>query len=340
MAVNESGSDRKITIYDVAAAAGVSASTVSRAFARPGRVSFATAEKIRKVAEELGYQSVAVHRPMAQGNSRRGIIALVIADIANPVYFDMIVGAESEAARNGYTLLLAHSQESSSIERIALEQSMDIIDGIILSSSRMSDSAIRSMAKQKPTIVMNRGVNGVSSITTDNTRGVARSLEHLAALGHKEVLYVAGPKASWANGMRWGAIKQFAPKLGMRYSAITPQAPTREAGSAVVAEVVSSGATAVIAYNDLLALGVMHALQLRGMRVPRDISIIGFDNSSAAELVRPGLTTVAAPLQSLGETAVRNLLALTRGAVSSADSALVLPTKLIVRNSTGAPHRP
>lgn len=339
MALNATGSNSKITIYDVAAAAGVSASTVSRAFARPGRVSFATAERIRTVAEELGYQSVGVRRPMAQGNSRRGIIALAIADIANPVYFDMIVGAESEAAKNGYTLLLAHSQESSSIEREALERSMDIIDGIILSSSRMSDSAIRSMAKQKPTIVMNRGVNGVSSITTDNVRGVERCLEHLAALGHREVLYLAGPQASWANGMRWGAIKKLAPPLGMRYSAITPHAPTLEAGAAIVAEVVARRATAVIAFNDLLAMGIMHALQLRGMKVPNDVSIIGFDNSPASGLVRPGLTTVAAPLKALGETAVSNLLALTKGAVASADSALVLPTKLIVRNSTGAPRR-
>ena len=131
-----------------------------------------------------------------------------MADISNPVYFEMIRGAEEEAAKNGYTMLLAHTRESGVVEREAIERSMDIVDGIVLSSSRMSDAAIRSMAKQKPTIVMNRGVSGVASVVTDNQRGVLRAVEHLRQLGHREIAYLAGPEASWANGMRWRSLKE------------------------------------------------------------------------------------------------------------------------------------
>lgn len=329
---------RPATIYDVARLVGVSASTVSRAFARPGRVSFATAEKIRKAAEELGYQSVSVRRPMAQGRSRRGTIALVVADITNPVYFEMIRGAEEEAALNGYTMLLAHTRESGIVERQALERSMDIVDGIVLSSSRMSDAAIRAMAKQKPTVVMNRGVKGVASVITDNTRGVHRAIEHFRELGHQDIAFLAGPEASWANSMRWRAAKQAAAEFDLRISRVDSTAPTMDGGAAVADRIATGKPTAILAYNDQLALGLMRRLQANGFDVPGDFSIIGFDNSSGAALIVPGLSSVAAPLHALGATAVRNLLAISRGAVSAHEQGVVLPTRLVLRGSTARPR--
>ncbi len=329
---------RPATIYDVARIVGVSASTVSRAFARPGRVSFATAERIRKVADEIGYQSVSVRRPMAQGRSRRGTIALVVADISNPVYFEMIRGAEEEAALNGYTMLLAHTRESGVIEREAIERSIDIVDGIVLSSSRMSDAAIRAMAKQKPTVVMNRGVKGVASVITDNVRGVRRAIEHFAQLGHREVSYLAGPEASWADSMRWRAVKQAGQELDVRITKIESTAPTMDGGAQVADKVATGKASAVLAYNDQLALGLMRRLQANGFGIPEDFSIIGFDNSSGASLIVPGLSSVAAPLHALGATAVRSLLAISRGAVSAHEQAVVLPTRLVLRGSTARPR--
>ncbi|MFJ2621326.1 LacI family DNA-binding transcriptional regulator [Glutamicibacter sp. NPDC087344] len=334
MEENESG-QRAATIYDVARAAGVSASTVSRAFARPGRVSFATAERIRAVAAELGYRSVEIRRPLAEGRQRRGTIALVVADISNPVFFEMIRGAEEEAAKNGYTMLLAHTRESGIIEREAIERSMDIVDGIVLSSSRMSDAAIRSMAKQKPTLVMNRGVTGVASVVTDNEQGVYRAVEHLRLLGHNDIAYLAGPDASWANGMRWRALKECAAEFGMKFTAFTPGVPNMDSGAAIAGKVLGSGATAVLAYNDQLAIGFMRQAQANGYSIPQDMSIIGFDNSSDAQLVTPGLTSVAAPLHALGVAAVRNLLAIARGTASVPERPVVLPTRLAVRASTG-----
>ena len=329
---------QSVTIYDVARVAGVSASTVSRSFARPGRVSFATAERIRLVAKELGYRSVEMRRPLEEGRKRHGIIALVVADISNPVYFEMIRGAEEEAAKNDYTMLLAHSRESGIIEREAIERAMDIVDGIVLSSSRMSDAAIRSMAKQKPTLVMNRGVNGVASVVTDNLRGVRRAVEHLCELGHRDIAYLAGPEASWAHGMRWRSLKEIGAELGVKVTLFEPGVPNMAGGVAIADQVLATRSTAVLAYNDQLAIGFMRHAQASGFDVPGDISVVGFDNSSDARLVVPGLTSVAAPLHALGATAVRNLLAIAKGTAAVPDRPVVLPTRLAVRGSTGRPR--
>lgn len=328
-----------VTIYDVAEAAGVSAATVSRTFARPGRVRFETAERIRQVAEELGYHATSIERPMADGPQSHGIIALMVADITNPVFFDLIRGAEEEAAKNGYTLLLANTKESAVRERGALERAVEICDGILLSSSRMTDSAIRAIAKQKPTIVMNRGVKGVSSIATDNAAGIRKILTHLSENGHTAIAYIAGPEASWANGARWAAMKRIAPEFNMRVAAFEVPEPTTQGGASAAQSLMTGAFTAAIGYNDQVAIGAMRELMKHGVAVPRDISIVGFDNSSAAALVTPSLTSVAAPLEILGATAVKNLLALKRGASSIQESAILLPTRLVTRQSSG-PVRP
>ncbi|MCV9995272.1 substrate-binding domain-containing protein [Paeniglutamicibacter sp. ZC-3] len=291
------------------------------------------------MATEIGYRSVEMRRPMASGKQRRGTIALVVADISNPVYFEMIRGAEEEAAKNGYTMLLAHTRESGVIEREAIERSMDIVDGIVLSSSRMSDAAIRSMAKQKPTIVMNRGVSGVASVVTDNQRGVLRAVEHLRQLGHRDIAYMAGPEASWANGMRWRSLKECAAEFGIKIAFFEPGVPTMAAGAAIANEIMATNATAVLAYNDQLAIGFMRQAQASGFDVPGDISIVGFDNSSDAELVTPGLTSVAAPLHALGATAVRNLLVIAGGGSAVPERPVVLPTRLALRRSTAVPRK-
>lgn len=331
-------SDAPVTIYDVAKAAGVSASTVSRTFARPGRVSFATAERIRKVAAELGYRAVDLRVPMAEEKSRHYTLGLVVADITNPVFGEMIRGAEDEADRHGYTILLAHGREDAAKERAAIERMLDIVDGVVLSSSRMSDSAIRAMAKQKPTVVMNRGVTGVACVVTDNARGMRRALEHLGELGHSHLAYLAGPEASWANGMRWRALREGAMELGLHISLYETSEPTQPGGAALAEKVLADEATAVLSYNDLLAVGFMRRVQELGRAVPDDISVVGFDNSVVAHMSVPGLTSVAAPLHTLGATAVRNLLSLTDRSSKDVFRPAVMPTRLVERGSTAPPR--
>ncbi|GAB3521221.1 LacI family DNA-binding transcriptional regulator [Arthrobacter monumenti] len=332
----DQGADKPPTIYDVARVAGVASSTVSRAFARPGRVSYETARRIREAAEELGYRSKSMGQSGVSA-SRSQIIALVIADITNPVYFEMIRGAEAAATDAGYTMLLFNSQESDRRERQALERAMSMVDGIVLSSSRMSDSSIRQMAKQKPTLVMNRAVADVSSVVTDNARGMRRAAEHLGELGHTELQYLSGPEASWADGMRWRALREAGMELEIRIRRSGPFHPTLRGGAEAARQWIEHPSTAVVAYNDQLAIGFIREIHKHGISVPNDVSVVGFDNTFGAELVTPPLTTVASPLYALGSTAVNNLLAIAAGARSRSGQPVILPAKLVVRESTAAP---
>ena len=230
-------------------------------------------------------------------------------------------------------MLLADAQESDVLEREALDRAIPTVEGIVLASRRMSDSAIRMTAKQRPMIVLNRAVADVPSLVTDNPHGVRRAAEHFAGLGHRTITYVAGPDASWADGIRWRSLREVADDLGLhtRRAALPADRPRRRTG------------------GDRLCAPRRHRPSSRTTTrwpsdhpradrprasVPDDVSIIGFDNIFAADLVTPRLTTVAAPLRALGGTAVHNLLAIINGARSRATEPIALPTRLIERAST------
>ncbi|ADP83643.1 LacI family DNA-binding transcriptional regulator [Pseudofrankia inefficax] len=327
---------RMVTIYDVARQAGVAPSTVSRAFSRPGRVNAATAERIRRVADDLGYRANPVARALS--TARTNMIAVVILDIANPFFAEIVRGAQAAAAAAGYTVLLADAQESDRLERSALERTVTAVDGIVLAGSRMSDSAIRMISKQKPVVVLNRAVVDAPCVVTDNPRGARLALEHLAALGHEHVTYLAGPEASWADGTRWRSLRESAPALSLRVRRIGPFTPDVPGGVQAAEQFAAAPTSAVVAYNDQLAIGLVRGLAARGIRVPGDVSLIGFDNIAAAELVTPGLTTVAAPLYAQGATATRHVLAMIEGGRGHTGAPAVLPVRLVVRDSTAERH--
>jgi DNA-binding LacI/PurR family transcriptional regulator len=331
------GRGRAPTIYDVARAAGVAASTVSRAFSRPGRVHVDTAERIRRAAAELGYHASPITRGPAP--SRTSMLAMVISDITNPFSNHIIHGAQVAAAEAGYSLLLADARESGPREREVLARLISTVEGIVLAATRMPDAAIRTIAKQRPVLVLNRAIADVPCIVTDNPRGMRRAVEHLAALGHQRITYAAGPEASWADGTRWRSLRVAATELGLQARRIGPYEPTIGGGVAAAADLLRHPTGSVIAYNDLVAIGLIRALAARGVAVPRDVSVVGFDNVYAAELVTPALTTVAAPLHALGRTAVRNLLAIVGGARPHALEPVMLPSRLVVRASTAQRRR-
>ena len=328
----------EVTIYDVARVAGVAASTVSRALSKPGRVSFKTAEHVRRVAEDLGYRSGHLQRDVASTRGT-GMLAMIVADIANPVFFGMIRGAERAAVERGYTLLVVETQESTPAEEAAAVRLSGCTDGLILSSSRLSDAVIRGLAKEHPVVLLNRSVGEVTSILSDNVHAMKKATEHLVELGHRSICYLAGPDASWADGMRWRGLREAAVELDLHVRRLGPFLPTMRGGAVAADGWLLRPSTAVIAYNDLMAIGFLRAVQAAGRAVPGDVSVIGFDNIVDASLVEPRLTTVAAPLVSLGSTAVAHLL---RGA-SARDETLadpvMLPSKLIVRGSTGPQSR-
>jgi LacI family transcriptional regulator len=330
--------DRAVTIYDVAAAAGVAPSTVSRTFTRPGRVSAKTAAKVRATAEELGYHSAP--RPLGGGRAATRLLALMVADIANPFYASLVRGAQLTAAEAGYEIVLLDSRESGRRERSALERVLQVVDGVAVTSSRMPDTALRTIAKQIPLVVINRELRGTVSVLSDNEGGAQAAVRHLRALGHDSVAYVGGPEASWNDGVRSRAVRDFAQSLGMRTSRIGPFLPTIEGGWAAGQQLSEQPPSAVIAFNDLMAIGIAQSLRINGVTVPHDVSVIGFDDIPAGRLFSPTLTTIAVPARALGSTAVTNLITLIQGARPSGEGNLVLPTKLIERQSTGPANHP
>ena len=322
---------RRVTIYDVAEKAGVSPSTVSRAFSRPGRVSDETAARIREAAEELGYRSQAVTSPTMLEKAR--LIGLLVSDVTNPFFFSIIRGAEHAAAAEGYSIVLMDAAESGTREREVLDRVLPVCDALIVATSRLSDEALRGVARRVPTVVMNRRVQGLPGVVTDNVEGMRMALEHLHELGHRRVVYVAGPSASWADGVRWRAFAENVGLLGFTGARVGPAAPTVRGGQQFAEKVRDARTTSVICFNDLVAIGLMGRLAELGVRTPADISIIGFDNTFASDLVTPGLTTVASPLAKLGQQATQAVISLLRGRTNP-DQAAIMPSKLVVRGST------
>ena len=270
------------------------------------------------------------------------MIAVITADITNPFYYGIIRGAEAAATEAGYTMMLADAQESDVLERQVVARALPMAEGIVMASSRISDTAVRMAAKQKPLMQLNRIIAGVPCLIADNQSGIRMAVEHLAELGHRSITYVSGPDNSWANGIRWQTVMSASADLGLRCRRIGPFKPTVSAGNEAAEVLLQRRATtAVLAFNDLLAIGLIRRLNAEGFNVPERISVVGFDNIFAADLVTPSLTTLAAPFGSMGRTAVRNVLAMINGAQSRAVDPLVLPVELVRRESTApAPRLP
>ncbi|GAB2605658.1 LacI family transcriptional regulator [Paractinoplanes abujensis] len=324
------------TIYDVAREAGVAASTVSRAYARPGRVNADTAQRIFEAAEKLGYRTGAQARRPGPGIVRNAI-ALVVADVTNPFYGDIIKGAYEAAREAGYQLILSHTNESPKVERQTIEQELAQVDGVVIASSRMTDSALRMVAKQKAVVLLNRIIPEANCVLNDAERGIRRAVEHLASLGHERITYVAGPETSWSDGVRWRSLRQAAADFGLEARRLGPNEPTVLAGISAALRVAETDSTAVQAYNDQLAIGIVKGLSRLGVAVPEQVSVVGFDNIIFDELVEPQLTTIASPLYRMGFTGMQNCIAVAQGARTSGRP-LVLPVRLVVRKSTAPPR--
>jgi LacI family transcriptional regulator len=309
------GVQRSPTIYDVAKAAEVAASTVSRAFSRPGRVNPRTVKRILAAARDVGYRPEA---PYGRNGRSTPSLAVVATDITNPFYSDIIRGAHEAAGEAGYAIQLSHTSQDAQFERDWNGRELDTVGGVLLTGSRMSHDAIRMLAQHKPLVLLNRRVPEVPAVISDNARGMRRAIEHLAELGHQTVTYVAGPEASWADGTRWIALTEACKELNVRFRRVGPcNAPTVRAGFETAQEVLAQRCTAVIAFNDVMAIGVIKGMRRAGVSVPDDVSVIGFDNVPLTEIVDPELTTVAAPLRAMGIVGVKNLIAAIGGAIAN-----------------------
>lgn len=322
-----------VTIYDVARLAGVNPSTVSRALNRPGRVSAATEARIRAAADSLDYRVNPMARALPTG--RTSIVGLVVSDITNPVFFDVIRGAEAAATRAHYTLVLSESEESEQREFENAERMLRMVDGLLLATPRISDDLVRALARRKPVAVVNRIVDDVVSVVPDAQRGIAEAVEHLRGLGHRRIAYLPGPALSWMGHHRGELLAQQCDSAHIELMRLDPVAPTIAGGRSAAEQVRAGGATAVVAYNDLIAIGLMQELVAAGIRIPADLSVVGFDDIFGADFTSPPLTTIRSPLREAGDHAMRELLGRVTASAGPEDG-FALSTTLIVRESTGA----
>src|SRR6478735_3320537 len=320
-----------VTLHDVAREADVAVSTVSRALSNPDRVSRPTREHIQTVARRLGYRSNRVA-------NRTQMLALLVHDITNPYNFGLIRGAEAQARAAGYTLVLGDTQQSSDLESTHAERLRSSVDGLLLGASRLPDDGLRDLAGHAPVVLFNRELAGLPSVVMDSVDGSRQIIEHLAALGHRSVAYLAGPRDAWTNDERWRALAAVSAEVGIEITRLGPFVPTLEQGLAAADVGLASGASALVAFNDLLAIGTLQRLERRGVDVPGEISVVGYDDIFGSDFCHPPLTTVTGPVDEAGRALVDLLL----GTIAAGSSTqLTLPTQLRVRDSTGpASHSP
>lgn len=323
---------KRATILDVAKEAGVAASTVSRAFTDPGRVNQVTRAHVLETAERLGYAPNPLARALESG--RTETLALLVPDITNPYFAGVIKGAERAAARSGRTLVLGDTQESVSLEEELVHRLGPAVDGFVISASRLPDTELQRVAELNDLVLLNRAIPGITGVVADYASGTRQIIDHLASHGHTSAVFLAGPPESWSGSRRWAGLRAAAETAGMTVKRLGPYAPTLEAGPAAADAVITSGTTAAICHNDMLALGVMRRLLERGVEVPNDVSIVGFDNIFGADLCTPTLTTLAEHTQDAGERAVETLIHLGLQRTRTVQS-WQLPTHLVVRASTG-----
>lgn len=322
---------RATTISMVAADAGVSRATVSRAFSNPDLLTHETVEKVRASALRLGYVPNQVARALSTGRS--GNIALVVPDIGNPFFSALMRGAQAQAYSRGYATFLGDTDETEELEDLLLGKLAAQVDGFILASPRLDEKRIRAHAARKPLIIINRDIADMSRVLIDAATGFSQAVEFLVKLGHTTLAYVGAPKSSWANQQRAKAVVSAAEKHGVSVVMIDAVRPTHEAGRACVSSVLSSGATAVLAIDDVVAQGIISGLGALHLSVPADISVVGCDNVIATTSYPP-LTTVDAHCAQTGLMAVDLLLqSLSQPSVSL--GCQTIKGELIVRASTG-----
>lgn len=324
------------TIRDVAVAAGVSGATVSRAFNRPDMLRAETVRHVQEVAEQLGYTPNLVARALSTG--RHGNVAVIVPHIANPFIPPLVRAAQQTADEAGRCMFIGDADEDPEREDLLVAKFSLQVEGLLLASPRLAEERIRHHARRRPIVLVNRDLSGMSRVLIESTRGVRAAVDHLAELGHRHLTYVSGPTASWSNRERRRAVRQSCTRRGLELSVLSTRQPTYEAGIRTAASAIETGATGVIAFDDVIAQGIVAGLLERGLEVPRDISVVGCDDVLPAT-TGLRLTTVTGSISAAGRRAIELLLAEIE-AGKRRDIRELIDTRLIVRDSTGpAPAR-
>ncbi len=327
----------RASIHDVAQRSGFSVATVSRSFTAPDTVREATRTRVLEAAEALGYRPNRAARGLITG--RTGNLGVIVPDLGNPYFQGVLKGAQARAREADYAVFVADAQENAAEEETLIGAMSKQVDGIVLCSSRLAPATLAALDRSPAVVLLNRRIERLSTVTVDSAGGMRQALDHLSALGHSRCVFLSGPRGSWSNQQRLRGLRASARASGAEVVTIGPVAPQFEGGVQAAEQVLASGATAVLAYNDLVAAGILSRLADLGVSVPGELSVVGFDDIPLAAMLSPALTTVAAPTAEAGATAVDALVAaLTPGALEPPPSRdHRLPATLVVRGSTAPP---
>ncbi len=327
-----------VTIHEVAKGADVSVSTVSRAFTMPDMVNAATRRKVLQVAEELGYQPNRAARGLVTGKT--GNIGVVVPDVANPFFSAMLKGCTARAREVRHVVFLADAAEDPRVEAEVVGAMAKQVDGVVLCSPRMQPAQLERLVGTTPLVLINRDEAGLPAVLMDSADGARQALEHLAALGHRRVAHLGGPPASWAGAQRLQGVRAAAPACDVETVELGPFPPTFQGGVQAADLALARGVTAVLAFNDLMGVGVLNRLAARGVAVPADISVVGFDDIEMSAMTTVPLTTVRMPVEAAGRAAIDLLLDGLDGpdGPDGTPTHRWLGTQLIVRSTTAPPR--
>jgi LacI family repressor for deo operon, udp, cdd, tsx, nupC, and nupG len=323
----------RATIQEVAARAGVSIATVSRVMSGSTKVREELAARVRAAADEFGYRPSFAARSLATGATQ--MVGMVVPNLANPYFYEVIKSINLAAVEAGYQIAVGDANEDAEQELELCRSFMDKLDGLLLMSPRMSTRAMRTLTRETPNLVLlNRVVPevGAPTVAIDSHGSMLELCGHLLSLGHRRVVYLAGPADSWSNVERWRAVRN-ARAFGLEAEEV-PAGGTIEAGYRTVEQALEQNATAIICHNDLVAFGALSRLQELGVRVPADVSLTGFDDIPFASYASPALTTVRSH-GDLGAEGWRVMRQVMR--TEPPDEMTLLPAGLVVRASTAPP---
>jgi DNA-binding LacI/PurR family transcriptional regulator len=330
----------KPTITDVARRAGVSKSLVSLVMRGARHVSPKRRAAVQEAATALNYRPNAMARGLVQ--RRTGIVGVLSSDLNNPFFADVVEGIHEQAARTGYRVLITTGNRIPAREDDAIETLLQLrVDGLILAGLLVESRLIVEAGRELPVVLVGRVARAASldSVTNDDWAGAVAAVRHCASLGHKRIAHVDGGQGAGADARRRGyedAMREL--RLG-RQILVASGAYTEEGGhnGALVLLEQRPRPTAIFAANDLAAIGVLNAIEERGLRVPDDVSLVGYDNTSLAALRHISLTTIHQPRLEMGQLALGTLLERVDDGRGQ-PRRVVLSPSLVVRASTAPPR--
>jgi LacI family transcriptional regulator len=332
------------TLRDVARAAGVHAATASRALNPETRrlVNVNTARRVQRAAESLGYQTNPIARSLK--TARSGTIGLVIPDLTNPLFPPIVRGIEDVLAPAGYSALIINTDNDPARERsqVATLQSRQV-EGLVVATARLEHPFLEQLHAQGARMVLvNRRVEGldVPSVSPDDAAGIRLAVHHLATLGHRRVAHLAGPQTTSTGVIRARAFRGAVHDFGLDEDEsliVACDYWTESEGARVLRGMLDVGGpfSALVAGNDLIALGCYDVFAERAISCPGDCSVVGFNDMPFLDKLQPPLTTVAVPHHQIGVEAARMLLE----GIEEPDRpprSVLMPVSLIVRGSTAA----